>query len=301
MTHPRTSRRSVLALGATGALATTLRPLEATAARRGGRSRHHALDQALAELERSSGRTIGVAAGDGVGIRYRYRGLQRFPMCSLFKTLLVGALLREHAYDDRFWQRRIRFSAAQVVVNSPVCQADADGEMSVAELADAALRFSDNTAGNLLLELAGGPPAVTAFAAGLGAHHTRLDRWEPELNEGLPGDPRDTSTPADLHRVYSALLVGDALDRLGQARLRDWMLRNATSGERLRQALPSGAELADKTGAGDYGVVNDAGVFWRGEDVLSAVVMTRTEEPGATNDNRVVARVGELLVQTFLR
>ncbi len=221
-------------------------------------------------------------------------------MCSTFKTLLVALLLREHAYDDDFWLRRISFSAADVVVNSPVTSVDDDRVMTVMELADATLRWSDNTAGNLLLREAGGPSAVTAFARRLGASATRLDRWEPELNEALPGDERDTSTPADLHHLYGSLLVGNALSRLGQARLRDWMLRNRTSGERLGQDLPTDVELADKTGAGAYGVVNDVGVLWRGERQLCVAVLTRTEDPAADVDNAVVARVGRLLREKWL-
>ena len=302
MTSPPTRRR-FLALGLTGTLGAALPTLHATAdttPASPGIMSHRSLERAITMLERRNRRTIGVVAADRHGNQFRFRAGERFPMCSLFKTLLVGALLRNHAYDDALWSRRIRFSSEQIVVNSPICSVDPDRQLSVAELADAALRFSDNTAGNLLLDLAAGPATVTAFATRLGADRTRLDRWEPELNEGVPGDPRDTSTPTDIHKLYRSLLVGDALDRLGQARLRSWMLRNTTSGERLRRALPPGAELADKTGAGDYGVVNDAGVFWRGDDVLSVAVLTRADTSDATNDNTVVAQVGQLLVDAFL-
>ncbi|MEK8226395.1 serine hydrolase [Oerskovia sp. M15] len=128
-----------------------------------------------------------------------------------------------------------------------------------AQLADAALRFSDNTAGNLLLQEIGGPTALTAFAASLGATSTRLDRIEPELNEATPGDERDTSTPDDIAQLYGSLLLDRGAGALTSARLGDWMLRNTTSGKRIRAGLDGDHELADKTGAGSYGVVNDAG------------------------------------------
>ena len=260
------------------------------------------LDTALSGLESAHGLTIGVAAGRlGESPAYAYRGGDAFPMCSLFKTLAVARLLRDHAYDDGFWQRRISFRKNQIVQDSVICAADKDRNMSVEELADAALRFSDNTAGNLLLGLMGGPPEIGIYARSLGALSTRLDRWEPELNEALPGDVRDTSTPSDIHRLYEALLLGDALDTLGQARLRGWMLRNATSGKRLRAVVPPGAELADKTGAGSYGVVNDAGVVWPDDGPpLALAVMTRTDRPDAVNNNAVVARVGQLIFGELL-
>lgn len=259
------------------------------------------LDRAIADIESGNGVTIGIAAGRRGQSSYAYRGGDAFPMCSLFKTLAVARLLRDHAYDDEFWKRRVLFRDDQIVEDSIICAADEDRDMSVEELADAALRFSDNTAGNLLLELIGGPMQIGAYARTLGARSTRLDRWEPELNEALPGDLRDTSTPSDIHKLYETLLLRDALSALGQARLRGWMLRNTTAGKRLGAVVPPGSELADKTGAGDYGVVNDAGVVWQdAHPPLTLAVMTRTDDPDAVNNNAVVARVGQLVFEELL-
>lgn len=296
-----TSRRNILAIApaaaVAGAAAVTLP--EQASARTKRRANPH-LDRALADLERQSSRQIAVTIGDGERRLYSYRGTDPMPMCSLFKTILVGALLHDHAYDEAFWNQKISFTKGEVVVNSPICSADPDGVMSVDELADAALRWSDNTAGNLLLRLYGGPAQLTAYAAGLGMHQTRLDRWEPELNTAIPGDLRDTSTTDDMEKGFFALLMGSALNQAGQSRLRSWMLRNQTSGKRLRANLPANMELADKTGGGDYGVVNDAGVYWSGGETLSIAVMTRASFAGATNDNTVVARVGQLARRQYL-
>lgn len=299
------SRRGILLFGASGILATSLAPAAGQAHADGKPSVsggvRRRLDRDIANLESAHGVTIGVSAGRKGQNPYSYRGVDAFPMCSLFKTLAVAQLLRDYAYDDVFWNRRIQFSAEQIVENSPICAADEDRNMSVEELADAALRFSDNTAGNLLLELIGGPPQIGAFARTLGARSTRLDRWEPELNKALPGDLRDTSTPSDIHELYEALLLGDALSVLGQARLRGWMLRNTTAGTRLGAAVPPGSELADKTGAGHYGAVNDAGVVWQdARPPLTLAVMTRTDQPDAVNNNTVVARVGQLVLNELL-
>ena len=66
--------------------------------------------------------------------------------------------------------------------------------------------LSDNTAANLLLELLGGPSAVTQFARALGDEMTRLDRKEPDVSEATPGDPRDTSTPAAMANDLKLLI-----------------------------------------------------------------------------------------------
>src|SRR3989454_11362976 len=62
---------------------------------------------------------------------------------------------------------------------------------------------SDNTAANLLLTTIGGPKELTAFLHNMGDHVTRLDRWEPELNEAIPNDERDTTMPVAMATTRS--------------------------------------------------------------------------------------------------
>lgn len=294
------SRRSVLALLAATGLTAACSPQGTNPAASAGSpsaTGRPALDEALRDLERSRSLTVGVSVHGGGRADYGYRASDRFPMCSLFKPIAVGALLADTAYDDEYWSREIAFGPEDVVENSPVTSATTTWRMSPAQLADAALRFSDNTAGNLLLREIGGPSAVTSLAASLGARATRLDRIEPQLNEATPGDDRDTSTPDDIGRIYRALLLERGAGALSSARLGDWMLRSTTSGKRFRAGLEGTYELADKTGAGGYGVVNDAGVLWRGgQEPLTLVVMTRGSSLDAVWDNEAVAEVTRLVV-----
>ena len=85
--------------------------------------------------------------------------------------------------------------------------------MTLAEICEAAITLSDNTAGNLQLAAIGGPEGLTAFVRTLGDPVTRLDRIETELNEAAPGDPRDTTTPAAMTENLRKLVLGDALSR----------------------------------------------------------------------------------------
>ena len=75
--------------------------------------------------------------------------------------------------------------------------------MTMAEICEAALTLSDNTAGNKILESIGGPIGVTEFARSIGDGVTRLDRWETELNEALVGDERDTTSPNAIARSFT--------------------------------------------------------------------------------------------------
>ncbi len=296
------SRRSLLAFGglaAAGAAVGTIAGDTAWATP-AGRSTvaPDRMTAALAELEREASVTIGVVAvAHGSTNPFRYRAADRFPMCSLFKPLAAAALVQARGYDEVYWNTPIPYTNADVVVDSLVLESKRPQRATPEELADAALRWSDNTAGNLLLRELGGPAAITAFAASLGATDTRLDRWEPELNEAVPGDLRDTTTPDDIALLYSALLLDDAAGMLTSARLREWMLRNQTSNARMRAGLEPPYELADKTGGGAYGVVNHAGVLWRpGETPLTLVIMTRTDRADAVRNNAVVAEATRIVV-----
>ena len=140
-----------------------------------------------------------------------HRADERFAMCSTFKLLAGGAVLaRVDAGKDRL-DRRIRYDAKHLVTYSPVTEKNVATGMTLAELCDAAITLSDNTAGNLLLATIGGPRGSPPSCARSAINVTRLDRIETELNEAAPGDPRDTTTPAAMARHPAQLVLGDAL------------------------------------------------------------------------------------------
>ncbi|MEV8239823.1 class A beta-lactamase [Microbacterium testaceum] len=248
-------------------------------------------------IETQSGVTLAVSAVNlATGESVQHQSSEPLPMCSLFKVIAVGALLKAHAYDEQYLNTPVPFSADQIVVNSPVASKLGILQMTPNEMADAALRYSDNTAGNLLLEQIGGPAAIRQLAQQLGATSTRLDRAEPELNEGIPGDLRDTTTADDMVTILRALLIDGQAGQLTQSKLQDWMLQNTTSGARARAGLSGSYELADKTGAGGYGIVNDAGVLWQGgSGPIVFSILTRTDDPAAKNNNDVIAQAMRLI------
>jgi beta-lactamase class A len=207
---------------------------------------------------------LGVAVLDtATGEIAGHRLDERFPMCSTFKALAAALVLgRVDAGQERL-DRRIVVAPADVLEWAPVTGKRVGGAgMTVAELCEAAITVSDNTAANLLLASAGGPAAVTALARRLGDDVTRLDRTEPALNEATPGDPRDTSTPRAMARTLRRVMLGDALSDAGRTRLVQWMAANTTGDRRLRAGVPSGWRVADKTGTGRLGTTNDIGVLW---------------------------------------
>lgn len=249
-----------------------------------GRAAPTAADDAaagLATIEARLGGRLGVVVLDtGSGRRWAHRADERFPMCSVFKAIAGAAVLAMVDAGREDLQRRILFEASALVPWSPVTEARVGGHgMTLAELCDAAITRSDNTAGNLLLHELGGPAGLTAFMRRLGDTTSRLDRWETALNEARPGDPRDTTTPTAMAANFQALLAGPALAARSREQLAAWLVASRTGGTRLRAGLPASWRVGDKTGTGEHGTMNDVAMAWppgRAPVVVSAFI-TQTD------------------------
>ncbi|MGH3352706.1 MAG: class A beta-lactamase [Nocardioides sp.] len=283
MTHPNLSRRAVL--GGTAAAA-------ALAATGVGSSPAYATESpSIAALERQHQRRLGVWAKNmRTGRTIEHRAGERFPMLSTFKTLLAAQILRD--LPARTLQQRLTWDESDLVVNSPITSLTTRNGLTVAQLAEAAITRSDNTAANRLLRLVGGPSAITGFARSLGDTVTRLDRWEPELNSAVPGDPRDTTSPYAIAQTYTSLLLGRALARADRDQLTTWMLANQSTVTRFGAGVPAGWRLADKTGGGDYATRNDVGVTWTPEGApIVVAALTRSDDPTAAPIDAALADI----------
>lgn len=270
-----TRRQLALALGSLPLL--TALP---AAARDPAEAPQDALSRALPAIERRLDARLGVHVLDTQsGRQWAHRAHERFPMCSTFKLLACAAVLARVDAGAEDLERRIRFGAGDLVTYSPVTEPHAGGAgLRLAELCEAAMTRSDNTAANLILRSLGGPDAVTAFARSLGDDTTRLDRWETSLNEARPGDARDTTTPAAMGANLRALLLGRHLGSASREQLKRWLLDNRTGDARLRAGLPVGWRVGDKTGSGDFGTANDVAVIWPPgrAAVIASVYITQT-------------------------
>jgi beta-lactamase class A len=182
--------------------------------------------QKLGALEQRHGGRLGVAILDtATGKSLAHRGDERFPLCSTFKALAGAYVLARVDRKEESLSRRVVYSKDDLVTYSPVTEKHAGGEgMTIGEICDAAVTWSDNTAGNLLLDSFGGPAGLTAYVRLLGDAVTRLDRRETELNEGIPGDPRDTTSPLAIAETLRKLLAGDALAASSREQLIGWLV-----------------------------------------------------------------------------
>nr|WP_207938600.1 serine hydrolase [Actinomadura darangshiensis] len=118
----------------------------------------------------------------GTGATVAYRADERFALCSTFKTLAAAAV--PHRNPLSHLDERVTYTRADVNSISPITKDHIATGMTIEQLCDAAIRFSDGAAGNLLMRDIGGPTRLTAYRRELGDTVTRMD--------DRPGDPRDT-------------------------------------------------------------------------------------------------------------
>lgn len=227
-----------------------------------------------------------------------YRPEERFPMMSTFKVLLCSAVLSRIDSGKEQLDRRIRYHQSDLVAYSPVTEKHITDGMTVGELCDAAITMSDNTAANLLLSTIGGPQELTAFLRKTGDHVTRLDRWETALNEALPGDERDTTTPKAMAETLNNLLTGKILTVASQQQLMSWMEADKVAGPLLRSVLPAGWFIADKSGAGERGSRGIiAALGPDGKPSRIVVIYLTGSEATIDERNKQIAEIGTSLIK----
>lgn len=241
-------------------------------------------------IERGAGGRLGVAVLQADGTVEGHRLDERFPMCSTFKWLAAAYVLHRVDAGQERLDRRIAYGADVLLPHSPHTAPHVGRGMTLGELCEATITVSDNAAANLILRTYGGPEALTAYARSLGDPVTRLDRFEMELNEARPGDPRDTTSPRAMAGLLRKTLLGDALSPASRAQLARWLEATSTNGKRLRADLPAGWRMGSKTGTGARGTTNDVGIFWPpGEraPIVVAAYLTQSDAPEAARNGAI--------------
>ena len=218
----------------------------------------------LAGIEGSLGRgaRLGVAALNTANRRVlMHRATDRFALCSTFKVALAAAWLAQVDRGSASLNDQIEFTQSDLTDYAPVVRANLHlGRLPIEQLCAAIVELSDNAAANLLLRPLGGPGGFTRIVRCWGDRITRLDRYEEQLGTNLPGDPRDTTTPAAMLNLMHRLLVKETLLPRSRSKLIGWMNTATTGLQRLRSGLPANWSVGDKTGNGLNGAANDIAI-----------------------------------------
>lgn len=262
------------------------------------------LTATVARIEARTGGRLGVHVTDtATDETWSHRGGERFPIASTFKAYSCGHLLSLVDKGKADLGKRIRVEASDILSYAPVTKNRVGGGMTLAELCETTTSMSDNTAANLILRDTGGPGAFTRFMRSIGDETTRLDRFEPDLNDVGPGEVRDTTSPDAAAASLRTLILGDALSDRSREQLKTWLVNNQVGGPLLRASLPEGWRIADRTGSGEYGSRGVVAVIWPQSNdvptqgpVVVAVYLTGTTL-SLEERNTVIAEVGAAIAR----
>ncbi|MCI0768138.1 class A beta-lactamase [Bacillus sp. TL12] len=276
-------------------------PLKAQAKEKIEQTKHtnYATRREFVQLEKKFDARIGVYAIDtGTNRTVAYRPDERFAYTSTFKAVAAGAMLQQNSIDNL--DKVITYTKDDLVTYSPITEKHVDTGMTLWEIADAAIRYSDNTAGNLLLKELDGPKGFEKKLRQIGDRVTKVDRFEPDLNEATPGDIRDTSTAKALATNLKAFTVGNILPTEKRKILTDWMRGNTTGDQLIRAGVPKDWEVGDKTGAGSYGTRNDIAIVWppNREPIIIAILSSR-DTKNATYNNELIAQAAKVTINAL--
>lgn len=276
---------------------------------------------------------VGVAAWrmDGRGPRVLINADERFPMASTFKIGVAGAVLEKVDRGELKLDQLTPISPHKVVPSAGLADTfrHAGISVSVRNLLELMMTVSDNTATDVLMELAGGPPAVTAWFRRQGIDGVRVDRntagilrdffglppgpfppesERPDLvemankpNLKFDSDPRDTATPLDMAKLLERLFSGKALSGSSSALLVEMMERTTTGAARIRGRLPAGTNVAHKTGT-IGGSLNDVGIITlpgNSGKLVVAVFIKQSSKPYPERE-RTIADISRALYDYYL-
>ncbi len=313
----------------TTAVAAERSPLRASAA---------PLETEIRRLAATIDGVVGVAAArlDGSGARIGVNADQAFPMASTYKVPIAAKILSDVDAGTLSLDRMVDVDPALMVPSEVIADRfiHPGVSLSVYNLLELMLTQSDNTATDVLMALAGGPAAVTAWVRGQGVEGLRVDRdtngllrdffdvrGEGSLNEAFEAavrqnpklaergsgahaafdrDPRDTTTPQAMAALLTHLFAGQALSPSSTEVLAGIMRRCRTCDARLRGRMPAGTVVADKTGT-IGGTVNSVGLvdLPDGSQVVMAVFVKESNAPFADRE-RVIAEIARSVRDYYL-
>jgi beta-lactamase class A len=297
-----------------------------------------AIQAEIARHAEIAGGETGVAAWmlDREGPRVLFNADQPFPMASVYKVAIAGAVLasideRKLSLDQMIAIDRANFVPSDVIATKLIHPGIS---LSVQNLLELMLTESDNTATDLLMDLAGGPQAVTRWVQKQGVTGLRVDRDTDRLLRdffGLPDgpleevyveavrkdpgleaigslpnprydeDPRDSSTPVAMGELLAGIFDAKTLSPASTKLLVGMMERCKTGTGRLVGRLPAGTIVAHKTGTLG-GTVNDAGVIYLPDDggrLVIVVFIKKSDRPEADRE-RAIAEIARSVRDYFL-
>lgn len=202
----------------------------------------------IAEAAEGEGAVVGVTIVAPNGERFCRHQLRQFRAASTVKIPIMIAIYRQIDLGELSPEQSFVLAAPDKTPGSGELQFLHDGiVLTLDDLISLMISISDNTATNMLIDLAG-LDHVNATMRALGMTGSGLNRKMKGV-PSQPGDPENWATPDDYARVMAAILDGTAASAESCARMITMLERQVSEG-RIARYLPKteGIRWGSKTG-----------------------------------------------------
>lgn len=228
-------------------------------------------------------------------------GDQRFPLDSTVKSIACANVLAKIDAKKISLNHSMIVTEKNIVTYSPVAKNYINKPFTLEKACEAANEYSDNTGANFAILSGGGPEGLTAFMRSIGDTVTRSDRYEPELTINPLDDLRDTTTPNAMSLSIKNILTGDVLSNASKDQLKKWMINNKVADNMLRASLPKGWEIADRSGASDYGIRGITSMVWsNNHEPVFISIYVRKGDSSLDERSEVIRILGSHIFNEYL-
>ncbi|APD50710.1 FTU family class A beta-lactamase [Francisella hispaniensis] len=229
----------------------------------------------------------------------KYNENYHFPICSVFKFLLVGAVLDYDMHNQGFLDKKIPITQDDIgtLGYAPITAKNIDKSLTISQLNYAAI-LSDNPAANILVREIGGLQNLNKFIKKLGDKDTIIIADEPKVNHTKPDSNINKTTPKAITKDIYKLAFGNVLDKKHKDIFIKYLEDNNTGANRIAFSMPKDWIIGDKTGTcGQYAATNDVAIIWpkNRQPIGLGILYTNPNYKNAPSNEEIIQQAAKLI------
>lgn len=270
------------------------------------------LNNNIQNIIKNKNLTLGLAVKKDDKILFEINGNQEFPLLSVFKMHVVLSILNYIDKNNIPLNQTIKISKDFIKTNtySPLREkyGVVDLELTLQELIEYTMIYSDNNTCDILINFIGGVNKVNEYIKSLGIKNCNIVVNEDDMHKDLKNQYLNTSTPIEVVNLLDIFYHNNLfLDKYKEF-LINTMIATETGNKKIRYLLPKNVKVGDKTGSSDRLknnikiADNDSGfiVLPNGEVYFLSIFIYNSKESDEENA-RIIAEISKAIYDFIAR